>query len=81
MNLPLGSMGELIKNERQYRITKAQADRFSDALRELEGASAEGLGLHPLLFKAKKDAVRSQLADLEGELGEYEGVELGGFGE
>ena len=46
---------------------------------ELEGESAEGLGLHPLLFKAKKDAVRNQLAELEGELGEYEGWNWSGF--
>ena len=57
----------MIKNERQYRVTKAQAERFLEALRELEGETADGLGLHPL-FKAKKDAVRSQLVDLEGEL-------------
>ena len=48
-------------------------------LRELEGETAEGLGVHPLLFKARKDAVRSQLADLEDELREYEGLKSGGF--
>ena len=64
----------MIKGERQYRITRAQAGRFSDALRELEGASAVGLGVHRLLFEAKKNAVRSQLADLEGQLGVYEGL-------
>ena len=69
----------MIKNERQYRITKAQSERFSEALRELEGATAEGLGLHPLLFKAKKDAVRSQLSDLEEELRDYEVLRSGGF--
>ena len=69
----------MIKNERQYRITRAQADRFSEALRELEGETAEGLGVHPLLFKARKDAVRSQLVDLEDELREYEGLKSGGF--
>ena len=63
----------MIKNERQYRITKAQAERFSEALRELEGEVMEGLGLHLLLFKAREDAVRSQLVDLEGELRDYEG--------
>ena len=69
----------MIKNERQYRITKAQASRFSEALRELEGETAEGLGMHPLLFKAKKDAVRSQLADLEEELQDYERLKSGDF--
>ena len=69
----------MIKNERQYRITKAQAERFSEALRGLEGETADGLGVHPLLFKAKKDAVRSQLTDLEEELREYEGLKSGDF--
>ena len=69
----------MIKNERQYRITKAQAMRFSEALCELDGNTAEELGLHPLLFKAKKDAVRSQLADLEEELLDYDGLKLGDF--
>ena len=69
----------MIKNERQYRITKAQADRFSEAMRELQSETAEGLGEQPLLFKAKKDAVRSQLADLEEELREYEGLKSGDF--
>ena len=69
----------MIKNERQYRITKAQASRFSEAQRELEGETAEGLEMHPLLFKARKDAVRSQLADLEDELRDYERLKSGDF--
>ena len=69
----------MIKNERQYRITKAQAERFLEALRELDGETAEGLGLHPLLFKAKKDAVRSQLSDLEEELRDYVRLKSGEF--
>ena len=69
----------MIKNERQYRITNAQAAQFSEALCELEGNTAEELGLHPLLFKANKDAVRSQLADLEEELRDYEVLKSGDF--
>ena len=69
----------MIKNERQYRITNAQAAQFSEALCELEHNTAEELGLHPLLFKAKKDAVRSQLADLEEELRDYEVLKSGDF--
>ena len=69
----------MIKNERQYRITKAQADRFSLALRELEDEIDEHLEVHPLLLKAKKDAARSQLADLEQELKEYEDLKAGSF--
>ena len=69
----------MIKNERQYRITRAQVERFSEALRELEGETAEVLGLHPRLLKARRDAVRSQLADLEEELGDYERLKSGEF--
>lgn len=69
----------MIKNERQYRITRAQAERFTEALRELEGETAEELGLHPRLLKARRDAVRSQLADLEEELEDYERLKSGEF--
>ena len=69
----------MIKNERQYRITRAQADRFSEVLRELEGQTAKDEGVHPLLLKAKRDAVWSQLADLEGELRDYERLKSGDF--
>ena len=36
--------------------------------------------MHPLLLKAKKDAVRSQLVDLEEELSDYERLKSGDFG-
>ena len=68
----------MIKNERQYRITRAQAARFAKALEAL----SQGLnpnGLHPLIAKAQVDAMSSQLADLEGELREYESLKAGRF--
>ena len=69
----------MIKNERQYRISRAQADRFARSLRELEDEpSLETLG-HPLLAQARRDALRSQLADLEAELREYETLRTGSF--
>ncbi len=67
----------MIKNERQYKITKAQADRFSQTLERLELDS--GKGQHPLIAKARRDAVRSQLSDLEKELVEYEALKKGEF--
>ena len=69
----------MIKNERQYRITKAQADRFSQTLRSLEQSPAGSKGVHPLIAKAQQDAVKSQLADLKGELREYESLKAGEF--
>ena len=69
----------MIKNERQYKITKAQADRFSQTLEQLEMDSDEEGKVHPLIAKARRDAVRSQLADLEKELAEYEALKKGEF--
>ena len=69
----------MIKNERQYRITRAQAERFSQALREFERKKSEPTGVHPLLLKAREDAIRSQLGDLEGDLREYEALKAGRF--
>ena len=58
----------MISNERQYRITKAHAEKFSRALQEATARS----GIDPLLQKMEFDALRSQLHDLEQELREYE---------
>ena len=69
----------MIKNERQYRITRAQAARFAqtlDGLRKREGSPE---GVHPRIARAQEEAVASQLADLEEELREYEQVKAGGF--
>ena len=62
----------MIKNERQYKITKAQAVRFSKALENLRQDPSTGNSLHPLIAKAQEDALSSQLADLESDLIEYE---------
>ena len=70
----------MIKNERQYRITRNQADRFSQTLNNLRGHSRESTeGAHPLIAKAQEDAIRSQLEDLEGQLREYESLKAGHF--
>ena len=67
----------MIKNERQYRITKAQAAKFSKALDKLR--QQPNTELHPVIAKAQEDALRSQLADLENELREYESLKSGDF--
>ncbi len=63
----------MVSNERQYRITKAQAEKFSQALQEATARS----GVNPLLQKLEQDALRSQLHDLEQELREYETLRAG----
>ena len=69
----------MIKNERQYKITRAQAVRFSNALENLRQHPNADNGLHPLIAKAQEDAISSQLADLESELREYESLKAGEF--
>ena len=69
----------MIKNERQYRITKTQAERFVEALRHLEKRSQEELAasLHPVLLKAEREALESQLSDLQEQIREYEALRIG----
>ena len=69
----------MIKNERQYKITKAQAVRFSNNLESLRQRPKDENNLHPLVAKAQEDALSSQLADLESELSEYESLKEGEF--
>ena len=69
----------MIKNERQYRITKNQADRFSQTLDNLRQRPRETEEVHPLIAKAQEDALRSQLADLEEQLRDYESLKAGNF--
>jgi transcriptional regulator with XRE-family HTH domain len=60
----------MIKNERQYRITKAQVTKFEHALAQ----GGAGPPVHPLLRKAQEDALQSQLVDLRAELEAYEAL-------
>ena len=66
----------MIKNERQYRITRSQAQKFQAAIRELE-ATQPAKDVSPVLHKAQIDALRSQVADLEEEIAEYESLREG----
>lgn len=60
----------MIKNERQYRITKAEVERFEGALRRFDATEIPA-GVHPLLRKAERDGMASQLDDLKDQLREY----------
>jgi transcriptional regulator with XRE-family HTH domain len=67
----------MIKNERQYRITKAQADKFENALAELATARQSNGTAHPLLDKAQKEALKSQLDDLNAQISAYDALRSG----
>lgn len=61
----------MIKNERQYRITRSQTQKFQRAIDELE-KSGPADKVHPVLHTAQINALRSQFKDLQDELSEYE---------
>ena len=68
----------MIKNERQHQITCTQAGRFRKALLELEAQPQQDLPA-PNLAQVQRAAVRSQLADLDAEIQEYNTLKNGTF--
>jgi len=59
----------MIKNAREYQITKAQAARFERALVSDVDPKAD-----PAFARLEHDALRGQLADLRAELEDYDAV-------
>jgi hypothetical protein len=66
----------MIKSQRQYRITKAQVDRFEQVLSRLS-APAQDQQVDPLLRQLQQEALQSELEDLREELAEYDAVRAG----
>ncbi|MGL4611213.1 MAG: helix-turn-helix domain-containing protein [Trueperaceae bacterium] len=64
----------MIQNEREYKITRAEADKFTEALAAFEKNTPEG---HPKMRKAYRDAMKSQLEELQDQLSDYETLKLG----
>lgn len=64
----------MITNERQYRITKAEAERFEQALAKAE---EQGAHLQPRLRKALRESLESQLQELREQLAEYDALRSG----
>lgn len=64
----------MIKNERQYKITKAQIAKFGEALDEL--TAREGANVR--LRRIEEDALRSQLDELRDEVEQFEQLRSGG---
>lgn len=63
----------MIKNERQYRITRSRADQTRTAISELADAPLPE-GLDPGMRQMQLEALHSTLADLVGELAEYQAL-------
>ena len=69
----------MIKNERQYRITKAQITKFSSALDSLLEQAQADQSMHPLLRKAEREALESQRSELSVLVEEYEALKAGEY--
>jgi len=65
----------MITNERQYKITRTQADKFRRALDELSKTHELKADLHPRLARAEREALESQLQDLTDELEAYDALQ------
>jgi ribosome-binding protein aMBF1 (putative translation factor) len=66
----------MIKNEKQYRITKAQVRRFQEALAELAGQRRPP-NISPRLWEAQRQAAQSQMKELREQVEAYEQLNLG----
>jgi transcriptional regulator with XRE-family HTH domain len=65
----------MIRNEREYRITKARAGDFVKSLEALRTTPRSDLD--PGFVEIQRSAVRSQLEDLQEQLGDYEALRDG----
>ena len=66
----------MIKNEKQYRITKAQARRFEDALADLARQERPS-NIAPRLWQAQRAAADSQLQELQEQIDAYQLLHMG----
>lgn len=62
----------MIKNEKQYRITKSRLKDFQEALAQLEVTEMD-----PLQRKLYTGAIKSQIEDFEEEIAQYEQLKKG----
>ena len=63
----------MIKNERQYKITRSRAHEARNALGELRRTPLSD-GLQPEMRELQLDALSGTLGDLQAELAEYDAL-------
>ncbi len=66
----------MIKNEKQYRITKAQVRRFQDGIAELAGQTRPS-NISARLWEAQRQAALSQMEELREQVATYERLNAG----
>ncbi len=66
----------MIRNERQYKITKSQAEGFRRSYDQLQNATvSDTQSAEYLRWKIQRDAVASQLEELDEDIREYEALQ------
>ena len=61
----------MIRKEREYKITRAQAKLFADILLDFDANPPSG---DAILIKAQRDSLTAQLEDLTEEIKTYEAL-------
>ena len=64
----------MIKNEKQYGVTKNNLKKFQDAIKVISESSSSK---NPLLLKLQIDSIQSQIDVFEEEIEMYEGLKKG----
>lgn len=62
----------MIGNEKQYRISKAEAERFKKALMEFDDRPEAHPGVSSRLIQAMKEGLQSELDELQRQIRQYE---------
>ena len=66
----------MIKNDRQYRITKAQVRTFRAAIDNVRSAPLP-VGMDRRLADIQRDALKSQIEEMTSDVEEYEALRAG----
>lgn len=70
---------DMITNERQYKITKAQAQKFLDAIDKYDVDAVIETGVHPMIAQAQLDQMKSEYEILVDQVNEYDELSSGDF--
>ncbi len=71
----------MITNERQYRISKSQANKFREAIKGFDEFALIREGIDPIIAVAQREGLKSQLEDLERSLEHFDALRSGRAGD
>src|SRR5262245_31653902 len=67
----------MITNERQYKITRTEIERFRTALQGFNELELVKEGIDPIIIAAQRSSLEQQLKDLESQVADYEKLRSG----